>query len=85
MGNVLTETEKRYFIFSGKLMIYMQAIRFLTDFLNNDIYYETKYPGQNLMRAKNQFKLLNDYVNAEKNLNQLIAEAQKEILSIPDN
>src|ERR1700744_3527756 len=53
MGNVLTETEQHYFIFSGKLMIYMQAIRFLTDFLNNDIYYGTKYPGHNLNRARN--------------------------------
>lgn len=85
MGSVLTETEKYYFIFSGKFMIYMQAIRFLTDFLNNDIYYETKYPGHNLVRAKNQFKLLNDYVNAEKSFSQLITKAQKDIVSVPGN
>jgi Ser/Thr protein kinase RdoA (MazF antagonist) len=75
MGDVLTATEKQYFIFSGKMMIYMQAIRFLTDFLNNDVYYGSKYPGHNLIRAKNQFKLLNEYVNAEEKLNLLLMHA----------
>jgi Ser/Thr protein kinase RdoA (MazF antagonist) len=73
MGSVLSETEKNHFIFSGKFMIYMQAIRFLTDFLNGDIYYETKYPDHNFARAKNQFKLLNEYINSEKKLDQLMS------------
>ena len=74
MGDILTETEKKYFIFSGKFMIYMQAIRFLTDFLNGDIYYEVKYTGHNLMRAKNQFDLLNKYVRSEERLNQILTQ-----------
>ncbi len=82
MGSVLTETEQHYFIFSGKLMIYMQALRFLADFLNNDIYYETKYPEHNLTRAKNQFKLLSEYETAEGKLKQMISNAQKEMLSL---
>jgi thiamine kinase-like enzyme len=61
MGNALTETEREHFTFSGQMMIYMQAIRFLTDYLNNDIYYGSRYPGHNLMRAKNQLKLLSEY------------------------
>lgn len=73
MGGVLSETEKQHFIFSGKMMIYMQAIRFLTDFLNGDIYYEIKYAGHNFARAKNQFKLLNEYIGAEKKLDQLLS------------
>ena len=39
-------------------MIFIMALRFLTDYLNNDIYYKTKYPEHNLDRAKNQFKLI---------------------------
>ena len=42
----------------AKTMIFIMAIRFLTDFLNNDIYYKTKYPNHNLDRCKNQFKLI---------------------------
>jgi len=58
MKDELTEVEKKYFLFAGKFMIYMQALRFLTDHLNNDIYYGAKYEGQNLIRAKNQTILL---------------------------
>ncbi|HSZ34114.1 MAG TPA: aminoglycoside phosphotransferase family protein [Puia sp.] len=84
MGSVLSETEKKYFIFSGELMIYMQAIRFLTDFLNNDIYYGTKYPGHNLNRARNQFTLLNKYVEAEGKFRQLMIEAERDLSAVPD-
>jgi len=85
MGKILTETEKQNFIFSGKFMIYMQALRFLTDFLNNDVYYEAKYPGQNLIRAKNQFELLNKYTKAEDKLQQLFAKVQDDLLVAPRN
>ena len=85
MGSVLTEKEKLYFIYSGEMMIYMQALRFLTDFLNNDVYYGSKYPGHNLTRAKNQFKLLNEYVKAEGKFKQLMANTQKEIPAVFNN
>jgi hypothetical protein len=39
MGNELTEEEKNSFVYAGKFMIYMQALRFLSDFLLGDIYY----------------------------------------------
>jgi Ser/Thr protein kinase RdoA (MazF antagonist) len=81
MGGILTETEKQLFIFSGKLMIYMQGLRFLTDFLNNDIYYGAQYPGHNLTRAKNQFRLLSEYVNTEPVFKQLISSVNLEFLS----
>ena len=36
----------------------MQAIRFLTDYLNGDTYYKTEYPEHNLTRTKAQYALL---------------------------
>jgi Ser/Thr protein kinase RdoA (MazF antagonist) len=72
MGNVLTDQEKELFIYSGKFMIYMQAVRFLTDFLNGDVYYPTKYESHNLMRAKNQLYLLDQYVATEPVFNKII-------------
>lgn len=54
----LTDIEKQYFNYAGEFMIYMQAIRFLTDHLNNDIYYGAKYEGHNFIRAGNQVTLL---------------------------
>jgi Ser/Thr protein kinase RdoA (MazF antagonist) len=69
MGEVLTSAEKDLFFYSGKFMIYMQAVRFLADYLNGDVYYHTTYPGQNLVRAQNQLSLLNKYVAAELKFN----------------
>ncbi len=54
----VTKTEKEHFIRFGEIMILMQAIRFMTDFLNNDIYYPVSHPLQNADRAKNQMTLL---------------------------
>lgn len=58
MGAELTAIEKEHFHFAGEFMIYMQALRFLTDHLNNDSYYGTKYEGHNFVRAGNQLTLL---------------------------
>ncbi len=46
-------------------MIYMQAIRFLTDHINNDIYYGAKYEGHNLSRCNNQLELLRQLIAKE--------------------
>lgn len=58
MEHQLTTAEKKYIHYSGILMIYMQALRFITDYLNGDQYYQTTYSEQNLDRAKNQLLLL---------------------------
>jgi hypothetical protein len=58
MGNVFTAEEKEHIHKSGLMMIYMQALRFITDFLEGDKYYKTSYPEQNLNRALNQLILL---------------------------
>ena len=49
---------KRTIHCAGRMLIYMQCLRFVTDFLNNDIYYKTTYHEQNLNRALNQLILL---------------------------
>ena len=59
MKDELTETEKQYFFYAGKFIIYMQALRFLTDYLNDDVYYGASYEGHNFIRATNQYVLLN--------------------------
>lgn len=74
MAGILTETEKELILFSGKYIIYMQALRFLTDYLNGSIYYPISYPEQNLDRAKNQFKLLSELSDNEKVLQGIIEE-----------
>lgn len=72
MKDELTEEEKKHFIYSGKFMIYMQAIRFLTDYLNDDIYYGAKYEDHNLVRAGNQVVLMQQLLEKESKLQSLI-------------
>ncbi len=65
MGSVLTEWERKHIHFSGHYLIYMQALRFLTDHLLNDGYYGAKYPGHNYVRASNQVHLLRALLQRE--------------------
>ncbi|HVT86154.1 MAG TPA: phosphotransferase [Chitinophagaceae bacterium] len=58
MGKYLTDSEKKYIHYAGLLMIYMQALRFITDFMHGGIYYKVEYKGQNFDRALNQLTLL---------------------------
>ena len=44
--------------YGARVITLEQAIRFLGDYLNGDIYFKTAYPEHNLVRARTQFKLL---------------------------
>lgn len=68
MKDELTEAEKGCFFYAGKFMIYMQALRFLTDHLNDDIYYGARYEGHNRVRAQNQMVLLDRLLEKEARL-----------------
>jgi aminoglycoside phosphotransferase (APT) family kinase protein len=61
MDTTLSNFEKDHFELGGQVLIYMQAIRFLADYLNNDIYYGSRYLGHNLVRARNQARLLEGF------------------------
>ena len=71
MKDELTGDEKQCFVYAGKFMIYMQAIRFITDHINNDVYYGSRYPGHNLIRGKNQLVLLEKLLEKEPLLNKI--------------
>jgi len=74
MNTELNEVELNHFVFAGKFMIYMQALRFLTDHLNNDIYYGSKYEGHNFVRAANQAQLLQLLIEKEEKLQAIVLE-----------
>lgn len=56
-SDFLTPVERKLLPYGACLFPYMQCVRFLTDWLNGDIYYKITYPEHNLVRAKNQWKL----------------------------
>lgn len=61
-GN-FTEEEIESLKFGGKMMTCIMGFRFLTDFLEGNIYYTIHYEEQNLHRAKNHMYLLRGLKN----------------------
>lgn len=53
----LTPLETELLPYAAALFPYMQAVRFLWDYLNGDVYWKTTYPTHNLVRAQNQWHL----------------------------
>ena len=73
MKDELSDEEKNYFVYAGKFMIYMQAIRFYTDHFNNDVYYGAKYEDHNLVRGNNQLELLKQLLAKENILQEMVS------------
>ncbi len=71
---ILTAPEKDNLINGGIYIIFEQALRFLTDYLQGDIYYPVEEQDQNLLRAKNQIKLLQSLLNKKKALEAITSE-----------
>lgn len=74
VGDTLTKTEREHLFYAGQFMIYMQGIRFLTDYLNGDVYYPIKYPEHNFDRAMNQLTLLERLMDKEPQLQKIIQD-----------
>ena len=57
----------------GALVITLETgMRFLTDYIDGDVYFRTSYPGHNLDRARNQFRLVADMEEKMPQMNEII-------------
>ncbi len=79
-GSSLTENEIDYLPFSAKLLTLECGIRFLADFINGDIYFKTEYPEHNLVRARTQFKLVEDIEAKFDEMKAIVDEVKRCIL-----
>lgn len=57
---------------AAELFPYMQAVRFLWDYLNGDHYWKRKYPEHNLVRAQNQWHLFLKAKEHEEEMKEVI-------------
>lgn len=57
-ADFMVQGERENLMLGAAWMAGEQALRFLTDFLAGDVYYKTATPMHNLVRARNQLKLL---------------------------
>lgn len=58
--NSISKIEVNHIPLAVKTITFIMGLRMLTDFLNNDVYFNTNYEQHNLDRARNQFKLVNE-------------------------
>lgn len=68
----LTETEIDFLPESAIMMTLECGMRFLADYLNGDTYFRTHRPGQNLDRARNQFKLVSDMEKVLPKMHEIV-------------
>ena len=71
----LTDAEIDLLAESVIMMTFECGIRFLSDFLDGDVYFATAYPEHNLVRAGNQFKLVADMEEKLKKTKEIVALA----------
>lgn len=79
-GRFLTQAEIDELAFSGKLIALEIGIRFLTDYLDGDIYFKTERENHNLDRVRTQLKLVADIeekMDAMKNFVARTAKSQR--------
>ncbi|MBP5312507.1 MAG: aminoglycoside phosphotransferase family protein [Clostridia bacterium] len=67
----LTDAELDLLPESAAILTYECGIRFLSDYLDGDTYFATKYPEHNLVRARNQFKLVKDILGKLDRLHEI--------------
>lgn len=84
----LTKEEKELLVVSGIILTYECALRFLTDYLNGDIYFKVSKPEHNLIRANSQLALMKDMIknmaSLEKVVKQELGEHSLTIKNIPN-
>ncbi|MFQ5936698.1 MAG: phosphotransferase enzyme family protein [Acidiferrobacterales bacterium] len=70
---LLTAEELSLLPFAGKLVALEIGVRFLTDYLEGDVYFKTRYPDHNLDRARNQFRLVLSIEQQEPAMGAVVA------------
>ncbi|MDR1455055.1 MAG: aminoglycoside phosphotransferase family protein [Tannerella sp.] len=70
----LTPLEITMLPYGGRLLTYMQTVRFLTDYINGDTYYKIHKPKHNLIRTCAQFKLLQSLEAHQAEMDEFIQQ-----------
>lgn len=73
----LTDLEIELFPVGAKMLTLETAIRFLTDYLEGDVYFKTAYDDHNLVRARTQLKLVSDMNDKWEEMNAIVHKYQQ--------
>ena len=78
MKDSITQCELSLLPFSIKLITMEIGMRFLTDYLNNDIYFAIHKKEHNLYRARTQFKLVSEIEYNIEKMNKIVYDIIRE-------
>lgn len=70
--NGLTAKEIEFLPMGAKVITLEQGMRFLTDYLDGDLYYKTSYAEHNLVRTRTQLKLVKDLEDKWEEVNNIV-------------
>lgn len=76
-GSFLTDIEISHLPYAVALFPFMQCVRFLTDYINGDVYFKTKYAEHNYVRSRNQLLLYRDVRRHDQMMNEFIKKILK--------
>ena len=68
----VTAEERRLLPFSGRLLTFECGMRFLSDFLEGDVYFKVHRDGHNLDRCRTQFELVAQMERQADDLQKLV-------------
>ena len=78
-GTSLVAEEVKLLPFSAKMMTLECGMRFLTDYIDGDVYFKIHYPDHNLDRCRTQFALVADIERKYEQMMEITAQAYEEI------
>ena len=71
-GGSLTENERKMLPMGAKIMTLECGMRFLTDYLEGDVYFKIDHETHNLERCRTQFTLVKDMENKWNEMQTII-------------
>ena len=76
----LCDAEIENLAFGAKLMTFECGMRFLTDYLEGDVYFRTTHPEHNIVRARNQFRLVADMEAHMDEMNAIVSKYKEKYM-----
>ena len=71
-GAFLTDADREYLYDAVRLLPFELGLRFFQDYLNGNVYFKTSVPGQNLNRARVQFRLCESVEARERSIRKVL-------------
>ncbi len=78
-ATTLTDEEVKMLPMGAYVMTMEVAVRFMTDYLDGDLYFKTAYPTHNLVRARSQMALAADMEKKWADMEQTVARVAAQV------